>query len=96
VEQADASERDAVRERLLPFWQTRLTDLLDEDPDTADLLRRLRDELRAQLPAPQQQWVQNVIASGQGAAYGAQGGNVNVYHYAPPLPADPGSPRSPL
>src|SRR4051794_7481393 len=45
VEQADVSERDTIREQLLPVWQTRLTDLLEEDQGTADLLRGLRDEL---------------------------------------------------
>lgn len=88
VEQADASNRDRVREQLLLVWQTRLADLLEEDPDTVELLRGLRDELQERLPAPQQQWVQNITASApQAVAQGAMFGN--VYHYAAPPAADP-------
>jgi hypothetical protein len=82
VEQADASERETIRQQQLPVWQIRLTDLLEEDPGTADMLRGLRDELQARLPTPQQQWVQNNIAHGQGIVFGVQGGNQHVYYGA--------------
>jgi dsRNA-specific ribonuclease len=75
---SEAAEPDKVREQMLPVWQTRLTDLLEEDPAAADLLRALRDELQERLPAPQQQWVQNVTASAPGAvAQGVVFGNIH-------------------
>lgn len=93
VEQVEVSERDTVRQQLLPVWQTRLTDLLEEDPDTADILRGLRDELQARLPAPQQQWVQTNIARDNSRLFAAQGGNV-IYHEAPGTERDERSPGS--
>jgi hypothetical protein len=88
VEKADVSERDAVRQRLLPAWQTRLTDLLEEDPGTANTLRRLQDELQAGLPVAQQLWVQSITASAAGAtAQGVMFGNI-INRPAPP-PASP-------
>ncbi|MFG1954828.1 hypothetical protein [Micromonospora sp. NPDC048830] len=88
VEQALPAQRDEVRRRLLPAWQTRLGDLMEEDPAAADALQVLRDELLARLPAPQQQWVQNITASAPRAtAQGAMFGNI-INH---PNPAtDPG------
>jgi hypothetical protein len=86
VAQAEADERDAVREQQLPAWRTRLADLLEEDPRSAEPLRDLRDRLAKELPAPQQQWVQNITATAAGAvAMGAMFGNVN-YHAAPAAP----------
>lgn len=91
VEQEPAAQRDEVRRRLLPAWQTRLADLIEEDPAVADALRKLRDELLARLPTPQQQWIQNITASASGAtAQGAMFGNI-INHPGPPA-ADPGDP----
>jgi hypothetical protein len=47
IEAAGAGERDEVRARVLPGWQTRLADLLEEYPEA-------REELTA--------WVQRVLA----------------------------------
>ncbi|MEU8263212.1 hypothetical protein AB0C02_21595 [Micromonospora sp. NPDC048999] len=83
VEQATLAQREEVRQRLLPAWQTRLADLIEDDPATADALQSLRDELLARLPAPQQQWVQNITASAPGAtAQGVMFGNI-ITHPAP-------------
>ncbi|MCW3819718.1 hypothetical protein ONA91_35305 [Micromonospora sp. DR5-3] len=84
VEQAPSSQRDQVRQRLLPAWQTRLADLIEEDPAAADALQALRNEVLARLPAPQQQWVQNITASASGAtAQGVMFGNI-INHPNPP------------
>jgi hypothetical protein len=53
-----AIEPDVVRDRLLPDWQIRLSDLLEERPDFAEELRALTSRVQAQLPAAQQAWVQ--------------------------------------
>ncbi|MGN9775918.1 hypothetical protein ACTMS0_09085 [Micromonospora sp. H33] len=65
VEQADAADRDHVRQRLLPAWQTRLTDLLAEHADAPDgeaarELRALTEKVTAVLPPAQQTWVRAV------------------------------------
>lgn len=102
VEQTPPAQRDQVRQRLLPVWQARLADLIEEDPAAAEALRSLLDELLALLPRPQYQWVQNVTAtaSGAGASANAQGvmfanvmnhpAQANVLPaYLPVLPAYP-------
>lgn len=71
VERAPLDERAGLRQRLLPAWQTRLADLLEEDPAAAELLRGLVDEVRERLPSVQQQWVQHITATACGAV--AQG-----------------------
>jgi hypothetical protein len=88
VENAAAADRDQVRQKLLPLWQGRLTDLLaelsdnDEDSEVADELRELTRTVWAQLPASQQSSVQHITASAPGAiAQGAIGGNVITYNY---------------
>ncbi|GGM46734.1 hypothetical protein ACFFX1_18840 [Dactylosporangium sucinum] len=84
VEQAPADQRDEVRRRLLPAWQTRLTDLVEEDPALAEALVALRDEVLERLPAAQQQWVQHITASAPGAtAQGVMFGNI-INHPGPP------------
>ncbi|MFI7026937.1 hypothetical protein ACIBMZ_29915 [Micromonospora sp. NPDC049900] len=89
VEQAPPAERDEVRRRLLSAWQTRLVDLIEEDPSAAEALQVLRDELLARLPAPQQQWVQNITASAPHAtAQGVTFGNI-INHSN--LATDPGN-----
>jgi hypothetical protein len=93
VEQAPPEQRDQVRQRLLPAWQTRLSDLIEEDPATADALRALRDELLARLPTPRQQWVQNITATASDAtAQGVMFGNM-INHLSPPA-AGPGDPTA--
>lgn len=85
VEQAPASDPEDVRQKLLTQWQTRLIDLIEEQPDTAEALRSLRDDLQAKLPPAQQQWVQNVTATATGAvAQGVMFGNI-INHPAPPV-----------
>ncbi|WP_433357930.1 hypothetical protein ACQPYV_12735 [Micromonospora saelicesensis] len=91
VEQAPPAQRDQVRARLLPAWQTRLSDLVEEDPVTADGVRDLRDELVTRLPTAQQQWIQHITATASGAtAQGVMFGSI-VNHPTPPE-ADPSGP----
>lgn len=57
VQQAPDPQRDVVRREQALVWQTRLADLLEEDPSVAQVLRELTDELQQHQPAAQQQWV---------------------------------------
>lgn len=50
TEQADESAQDEVREAQVSVWQTRLADLLEEQPGRANELRSLIDRVEAFLP----------------------------------------------
>ncbi len=71
VEQADVDKRDSVRQRSAAAWQTRLADLLEDDPGSAEALRMWQQQIEDLLPPAQQQWVQNIVATAPGAV--AQG-----------------------
>ncbi|MEV4830584.1 hypothetical protein AB0K25_19965 [Micromonospora sp. NPDC049257] len=92
VERALPAHRDEVRCRLLPVWQTRLADLIEEDPAAGAAVRTLRDELLAALPTSQQQWVQQYVnataagATAQGVMFG------NIINYSASSPAEPSGP----
>jgi hypothetical protein len=87
IEAAGPGERDGVRVRLLPEWQVRLADLLEEFPDARDELSEWAEQVRARLPAAQASWVQNITAAAPGAtAQGAMFGNVINYHGDAPRP----------
>jgi hypothetical protein len=57
VQQAPEPQRDAVRRQQAQMWQTRLADLLQEDPEMAQGLRELTKSLQQRQPAGSQQWV---------------------------------------
>jgi hypothetical protein len=80
VNDAEDGERDGVRDDLARVWRRTLKHLLEHDPAAARELRDLVAELRSALPEERQQWIQTVIASGDGTVCVAQGGN--VYQYA--------------
>jgi len=89
VEQAPPAERDEVRRRQLPLWQTRLEDLIEEDPTAVEELTSLTEQLQAQLPSRTQQWVQHITAHQGGTAFGAQGEGSSVtvhYHHGEEIP----------
>jgi hypothetical protein len=87
IEAAGPGERDEVRARLLPAWQVRLADLLEEFPEAREELSAWAEQVRAQLPDVQASWVQNITASASGAiAQGAMFGNVINYYDDPPPP----------
>jgi hypothetical protein len=78
---AGPGERDEARARLLSGWQMRLADLLEEFPDAREELSAWTQQVRAQLPAAQTAWVQNIVAAAPGAtAQGAMFGNL-INHY---------------
>jgi len=81
LEEADSIDHDQVRCQLLPAWQTRLADLLEEFSDDAGPQSEVATELaqfvetiQNQLPTVQQTWVQNLSNSGVVAL----GGNVRL------------------
>jgi hypothetical protein len=77
VEQAPHADRPEVRARQQVIWQTRLADLLEEDPAVADDLRSVVAQLIERLPAAENHWVMNVTASAPNAtAQGVQHGNI--------------------
>jgi hypothetical protein len=84
IEAASPEERDEVRAHLLPSWQVRLADFLEEFPDAREELSAWVEQIRAQLPTAQASWVQNITANAPGAtAQGAMFGNVINYGDAP-------------
>jgi hypothetical protein len=90
-----AADPDQARQQLAGLWQMELQALLQSDPELADELRTLVEQIKAKLPPPQQVWTQHVTASGQGSfAGGSIGGNVNFnFSGPPPSPGEqPGQP----
>lgn len=79
IEAAGPGERDQVRARLLPGWQARLADLLEEFPDAREELDAWAQRVRAQLPPAQVAWVQNNTARDHGTVFAVQHGTQNVY-----------------
>jgi hypothetical protein len=59
-----AAELEMTQSQLTASWQTRLTDMLEEHPETAADLRALIEQVQAQLPA------RGVSAAGHGLAAG--------------------------
>ena len=45
-----AADRELAQAQLAPMWQTRLFDLLEENPELIPDLRSLVDQVQAQLP----------------------------------------------
>jgi hypothetical protein len=75
-------------------WTTRLTDLLEENPDVEAELRALVREIRAQFPAGGVSAADHAVAAGRDVSISAAGGAVaaGVIHgdVAPPGPPRPG------
>lgn len=83
VAQADSAGRDEVRKALAPVWGLKLARLLKDQPAAEHELRELLAHIQTTLPNAEQQWVQNIIASGAGSsAYGAMFGDVHHYDLA--------------
>jgi len=70
--------QDQVRERWAAAWEQRLADLVEEYPEASDDLRSWVEEVRAQLPATQREWVNTFIAQGQATQYNAPGGSMTI------------------
>lgn len=79
-----AAETDAVRELLVPDWQVRLSDLLEEHPELAVELRELTSQVQAQLLAVQQQWVQArfEVRAGRDAYTAGRDQTITHYHHS--------------
>jgi hypothetical protein len=97
IEAAGPGERDEVRARLLPGWQTRLADLLEEFPDAREELDAWAKRVQAQLPREQVSWVQNNTARDHGTVFAVQHGTqtVNQWPAAAPGPAQGTGPTTP-
>lgn len=74
-----AADADQARQDLLPMWRRRLADYLSQDPEAAQGLRELVEQVRAQLPAPRQSWVQTNIARDHATQNIVQHGTQNVH-----------------
>lgn len=77
-----ADDAEAARQSLLPGWRLRLEQFLRDNPDAADGIRELTERLAAELPNPQQQWVQHNEAHDNAQVFGVQNGNV-IIHQTP-------------
>ncbi|MFD7934592.1 hypothetical protein ACFV4T_08655 [Streptomyces sp. NPDC059755] len=83
---------EAARADQVTRWRDDLEDLLSEFPETADDLRALVREVKAQLPPVQQQWVQHITASAAGAtSQGVMFGNIINHSGSPSETATTGS-----
>ncbi|WP_405087772.1 hypothetical protein [Microbispora sp. NBC_01389] len=80
---AAASDVERARQDVAPLWRLQLKTLLEQHPDAAAEIQVLVDEIQSLLPQRQQNWVQQITARDHGHAYGAMGGDVNVYHAGP-------------
>jgi hypothetical protein len=79
IEAAPEAERDEARARILPGWQTRLADLLEEYPEAREELTVWVQRVRDQLPAEQVVWVQNNTARGHGTVFAVQHGSQHIH-----------------
>lgn len=72
---AEAEDSDQVRQTLLPLWQLELRALLGRDPDAAEQLRALIEEVRPS-ETDEPKWVQDVDVRDNATAFAVQGGNI--------------------
>ena len=73
-----AADTEHARQDLLPTWRRRLADYLTQDPEAAQGLRELVEQVQAKLPTQQQAWMQTNIAREHATQYIVQGGNQYV------------------
>jgi hypothetical protein len=89
---AQAEDSEQVRRALLPLWQLELRSLLRRDPDAAEQLRALIEEIHPR-EADVTKWVQDVDVRDNATAFVVQGGNIVNHHHssesAPARRADP-------
>jgi len=80
--QATGADLEQTRAALEAQWVTRLTDLLEEDPDVEADLRTLVEEIQAQLPAGIVSAADHSVAAGGNVTATAKSGGVaaNVVH----------------
>ena len=80
--QSTGADLEQTRTALEAQWVTRLTDLLEEDPDVEADLRTLVEEIQAQLPAGIVSAADHSVAAGGNVTATAKSGGVaaNVVH----------------
>ena len=83
VARAGGTEVDQVRQELLPVWQRRLVQLLEQHPEAEAELRELVTTVNEGLPADRRGWVQTNIARDNSTLFAVQDGQLH-YHQAPP------------
>ena len=92
--QATGADLERVRAALEAQWETRLADLLEEDPGVEADLRALVEEIQAQLPAETVAAADHAVAAGRDVNISADRGGIaaGVIHgnVAPPGPTHPG------
>lgn len=74
-----SGDPDQARQSLAGLWSLELQELLAEHPDAAEELQEVIEQVRAQLPARQQAWVQTNIARDQATQNIVQHGTLHVH-----------------
>ncbi|MGS2642901.1 hypothetical protein [Streptosporangium sp. LJ11] len=78
-----SADADRTRQALVGAWQIRFEELLTERPEVAVEVAALIAAVDKKMSEARRQWVQNVVATHGGHAYGAQHGDVHVHHHGP-------------
>ena len=77
-ELATARDHGEIGDQLV-VWRTRLADLLQEDPNSAESLRALIDELAPQLPDNAPVMIQTNVATGTARQFNVQSGILHIH-----------------
>ncbi|MER6086310.1 hypothetical protein [Streptomyces sp. NPDC001833] len=90
---AQARDAESARGVLVGLWQLELERFLAAHPDAAEELEVQTAEMRAALPAPQQQWVQRNTARDHGVVNAVQDGTQHNHYMDSPgtQPPAPGA-----
>lgn len=88
---ARAPDMDRARQGLVPVWQLELEELMRRHPDAAGELQALVDQVQAELPRTQKDWVQTQtnIARDHGIVYAVQHGTQHINYMDSPNPRPP-------
>ncbi|MFI7492948.1 hypothetical protein ACIBXA_31705 [Micromonospora echinaurantiaca] len=78
-----ADDRSTALEREARTWQQRFSDLLEEFPEAAEDLREWATQVRSELPAAQQSFMNTFLAQHNSTQYNAPGGNMTIHHHHP-------------
>jgi len=81
IERAPAEQQDQVRAQWADTWRQRLADLVDEYPEVGEELRTWAEQVRSELPADRQSFVNVFVSRDESHQYNAPGGTVNVHHH---------------
>ena len=70
---ADGNDHETLQRELIERWRDRLSELLGAEPEAADELKEL---------LAQPTFVQQIVARGNGRAFGVQGGDLHYHEHA--------------